>query len=218
MPSFLEFYDLVQEHKIDKFLEADFKRGVDYSAIADYAAQNPTAPQVASDQHQGRNTQKIEDPGKKLDAMVRQQNWQKAVEANPNLKFYQQANQALSADHAADKAEDDEPFATHAVKNPGDVEDRWARPGGDAQIHRMVLDNLRHLMKETGSKSLEQLLDNPESWRAPEVKGEIMKAYRALQLLKHSRNLTGEAAQQIDKLFEMMKTKILSQIEPTLGI
>lgn len=120
MYNFFEFYERVRRNAVrrvlfgtDRLDEADFKRGVDYSAQADYAAQSPSGTAVGSDQYTGRNTAnnaalQPSPEARQADKAVQQAKWDQAKAANPDLEVYEKLRAANRADRktagAADKA------------------------------------------------------------------------------------------------------------------
>jgi hypothetical protein len=110
MESFLEFYSRVRQSQINDLLfplnEAEFTKGVDYSAQADYATRPPSHPNVATDNLQGRTTKQIQTPKKSLemDKLLRQKSWEEYKKKNPEAAAaYEKMNQDMRAQRRASK-------------------------------------------------------------------------------------------------------------------
>lgn len=215
MTSFYQFYESMQESKLNQTLTEIFltempmrpegspqqhRRGIQPSRNSN----------VATDDIQGRNTQKLKDLGAPLSAAAQNDQWQKSVEENPDLGIYSHMAQSMRQDRKKDRESQPELISLKGDRRGGGVlqtnkttgeEDPESLASKNRGLPELI-DRIYFLKKK-----IEELRPQVQSWYDPkllEIMHEFIDATTTFN--KHSKvSKSDPVAKKIQELHDSVK-------------
>lgn len=213
MTSFYEFYEKMQESKLHQSLTEAFltempmrpegtpqqhRRGIQPSRNSD----------VATDDIQGRSTQKLKDIGAPISAAAQNAQWQKSVEENPDLGVYSHMAQSMRQDRKKDRENQPELISLKGDRRGGGVL-QTNKTTGQEDPESLASKNrgLPELISRIDflKNKIAELRPQVKSWYDPKLIEMMRELYQATTIFNKHGMLRGPKAEEIQKIHKAIE-------------